>query len=116
MCLTHANYRSRAADTVVAGVRTWVPSGGRATVKQLINHTTGLGYWFWNSDLVRWESATGTPNVLSGSNVIFTAPMMADPGIRTPYSFGRSITFGICRTNERFIFRVRATAFRLCRA
>ncbi len=25
----------------------------RATVKQLITHTAGLGYWFWNADLVR---------------------------------------------------------------
>jgi methyl acetate hydrolase len=58
----------------------------KATVKQLITHTTGLGYWFWNADLLRWETATGTPNVLSGSNVIFTAPMMADPG--TTYIYG----------------------------
>ncbi len=57
----------------------------RATVKQLITHTAGLGYWFWNADLVRWESATGTPNVLSGSNVVFTAPLLADPGTRFEY-------------------------------
>lgn len=57
----------------------------RATVKQLITHTAGLGYWFWNADLVRWESVTGTPNVLSGSNVIFTAPLVADPGTKFEY-------------------------------
>jgi len=44
-----------------------------------------LGYWFWNADLVRWESVTGTPNVLSGSNVIFTAPLVADPGTKFEY-------------------------------
>jgi len=49
-------------------------------VKQLITHTTGLSYWIFDEDLVRWESSTGTPNVLSGANVIFTAPMTADPG------------------------------------
>ena len=27
-----------------------------------------------------WERATGTPNVLSGSDVVFDAPMVADPG------------------------------------
>ena len=58
----------------------------RATVKQLITHTSGLGYWFWSEDLVRWEAATGTPNVLSGANVVFTAPMLADPG--TTYIYG----------------------------
>ena len=57
----------------------------KATVKQLITHTAGLGYWFWNADLVRWEAATGTPNVLSGSNVIFGAPLIADPGTKLEY-------------------------------
>lgn len=57
----------------------------RATVKQLITHTAGLGYWFFNADLVRWEAATGTPNVLSGSDVVFTAPLVADPGTRFEY-------------------------------
>jgi methyl acetate hydrolase len=61
------------------------PAASRATVQQLITHTTGLTYWFWNADLVRWEEATGTPNVLSGSNVIFTAPMVADPGTKFEY-------------------------------
>ena len=58
----------------------------KATVRQLVTHTAGLGYWFFNKNLVRWESATGTPNVLSGSNVIFTAPLVADPG--TVYEYG----------------------------
>lgn len=57
----------------------------QATVKQLITHTAGLGYWFWNADLVRWEASTKTPNVLSGSNVIFSAPLVADPGTRLEY-------------------------------
>ena len=61
------------------------PPASRATVKQLMTHTTGLGYWFWSAELQRWEAATGTPPVLSGSNVIFTAPMLADPGTRFEY-------------------------------
>jgi CubicO group peptidase (beta-lactamase class C family) len=61
------------------------PPASRATVEQLITHTAGLGYWFWNADLVRWESATGTPNVLSGSDAIFTAPLVADPGTKLEY-------------------------------
>src|SRR3954453_11315593 len=32
----------------------------RATVHPLVTHTSGLGYWFWNEHLVRWEAATGT--------------------------------------------------------
>lgn len=57
----------------------------KATVKQLVTHTTGLGYWFFNDEITRWEQVTGTPNVLSGSNVIFTAPLVADPGTRFEY-------------------------------
>src|ERR671925_571920 len=61
------------------------PPASQATVKQLVTHTTGLAYWFWNHDIARWEALTGTPNVLSGENVIFTAPLVADPGTRFEY-------------------------------
>jgi CubicO group peptidase (beta-lactamase class C family) len=62
------------------------PPASKATVRNLITHTSGAAYWFWNADIVRWEAATGTPNVLSGDNVIFTAPLVADPG--TAYVYG----------------------------
>ena len=62
------------------------PPASKATVKQLITHTAGLGYWFFSPDLVRWEAATGTPNVLSGSEVVFGAPLIADPG--TGFEYG----------------------------
>ena len=57
----------------------------RATVKHLMTHTSGLGYWLWSDELVRWEAATGTPNVVSGSNAIFGAPLLTDPGTRFTY-------------------------------
>jgi methyl acetate hydrolase len=62
------------------------PPASKATVHHLVTHTSGASYWFWNADIVRWEAATGTPNVLSGDNVIFTAPLVADPG--TTYEYG----------------------------
>ena len=46
----------------------------QATVKNLVTHTSGLGYWFFNPQLVRWEEATGVPNVVAGSRASFTAP------------------------------------------
>jgi CubicO group peptidase (beta-lactamase class C family) len=58
----------------------------KATVRQLASHTAGASYWFWNQDIVRWEEVTGTPNVTSGDEVIFTAPLVADPG--TTYEYG----------------------------
>jgi len=57
----------------------------KATVHHLVTHTSGLAYWFFNADIVRWEEATGTPNVLSGSNAIFAAPLVADPGAQYEY-------------------------------
>jgi methyl acetate hydrolase len=57
----------------------------RATVQHLVTHTSGLTYWFWNSEMVRWETATGTPNVLSGSRTCLRAPLVADPGTRFEY-------------------------------
>lgn len=56
------------------------PAGGRATVRQLITHTAGLGYWFVNPDLARWQEVTDTPNVFSGLDAIFGAPLANDPG------------------------------------
>lgn len=35
---------------------------------------------------MRWESATGTPNVLAGSSVSFAAPLVAHPG--TTFEYG----------------------------
>jgi CubicO group peptidase (beta-lactamase class C family) len=61
------------------------PPASQATVGQLLTHTTGLSYWFWNGDIVRWQAVTGTPNVMSGVGAIFKAPLIADPGTRCEY-------------------------------
>ena len=57
----------------------------RATVRQLMSHTAGLGYWFWNPDLVRWHEVSGVPNVVAGLASTFTTPLVADPGTRFDY-------------------------------
>jgi CubicO group peptidase (beta-lactamase class C family) len=56
-----------------------------ATVRQLVTHTAGLAYWFWDKDLARYERVTGLPNVASGSPASFGAPLVADPGTRFTY-------------------------------
>jgi CubicO group peptidase (beta-lactamase class C family) len=61
------------------------PPRSKATVRQLASHTSGLSYWFWNADIVRWQELTGTPTVMSGDAAIFTAPLVADPGERYEY-------------------------------
>lgn len=61
------------------------PPRSKPTVRQLITHTTGLAYWFWDADVLRWQELTGTPGVMSGSMEIFKAPMVCDPGERFVY-------------------------------
>lgn len=61
------------------------PPASRATVRHLVTHTSGLGYWFWNEDLARYEKVTGLPNVVPGRLDAFKAPMVADPGTRFVY-------------------------------
>lgn len=56
-----------------------------ATVKHLVTHTSGLSYWFWNADILRWEKVTGTGNALSGTIDTFDAPLVSDPGSRFEY-------------------------------
>ncbi|SFO39049.1 CubicO group peptidase, beta-lactamase class C family [Pseudonocardia ammonioxydans] len=55
-----------------------------ATVRNLVTHTSGLGYWFFDEDLARYEKIAGIPNVLGGAGA-FAAPMLHDPGDRFTY-------------------------------
>jgi CubicO group peptidase (beta-lactamase class C family) len=57
----------------------------QATVHQLMTHTAGFGYWFWDADIDRYEQVTGVPNIMPGSADVFTAPLLSDPGTRFEY-------------------------------
>jgi CubicO group peptidase (beta-lactamase class C family) len=54
------------------------PPASRATVRQLVTHTAGFAYAFWNAKLARWSAANP-----AGS--LFTVPMVADPGATFEY-------------------------------
>ncbi len=62
-----------------------VPSQ-KATVKQLITHTAGLGYWFWDAAVLAWERAVGAPKPMSGLRAVLDAPLVAEPGSAFEYS------------------------------
>ncbi len=83
-------YRPEFADLpVLEGFDGDVPrlraAASRATVLHLVTHTSGLGYWFWNTDIDRFEQVTGIPNVLPGSAEMFKSPLVFDPGARFEY-------------------------------
>jgi CubicO group peptidase (beta-lactamase class C family) len=60
----------------------------KATVKQLITHTSGLGYWFWNRDVLAWERAVRAPAAMSGLRAVLDAPLVAEPGSAFIYGNG----------------------------
>ena len=57
----------------------------QATIRQLMNHTTGLAYWFIDAEMTRWHEATGNPNVFSGLLSSIRLPLIDDPGNRWQY-------------------------------
>ncbi len=64
------------------------PAATRATVRQLLTHTCGLGYAFWDADLHRWHSSDRTGLLPEGLQGVFAAPMVADPGTGFRYGTG----------------------------
>ena len=49
-------------------------------MRHLLTHTSGLGYYFLNADLLRWRREHGT-----GRDKIYSEPLIADPGTRFEY-------------------------------
>jgi CubicO group peptidase (beta-lactamase class C family) len=61
------------------------PPASKATVRQLMSHTAGLGYFFLNAKLLRYHEITGEPNPLTGMKRSLSVPMVNDPGTAWEY-------------------------------
>ena len=61
------------------------PPASKATVRQLMTHSGGLGYFFLNEKLMRYHEVTGEPNPLSGLKRSLLAPLVNDPGTAWEY-------------------------------
>lgn len=62
------------------------PPASEATIRQLLTHTAGAGYWFLNAELVRFHEATGAPNVITGQlDALHGVPLVHDPGTAWEY-------------------------------
>ena len=58
----------------------------QATVRQLLTHTSGLGYTFSNAELLRYQQIEGIPNLLTLTRASLEGlPLIADPGTRWEY-------------------------------
>ena len=65
--------------------RACAPPTTQATVRQLLSHTAGHGYYFLNADLLKYHERTGTPHVLTGLRPPLGTPLLTDPGTRWEY-------------------------------
>src|SRR4029077_11623883 len=62
------------------------PPATQATIRQLMNHTAGHGYWFGSPDLKRYHEVTGVPMPFSGLRASLHTPLLFDPG--TMWNYG----------------------------
>lgn len=61
------------------------PPASQATVRQLMTHTAGCGYFFSNERLLRYLAQTGEPSPLSGEKRSLSVPLVNDPGTAWEY-------------------------------
>jgi CubicO group peptidase (beta-lactamase class C family) len=60
------------------------------TLRHLLTHTSGCGYWFDNPDVLRYHRVTGVPDPLSGSAEMLRMPRLFEAGERWEYGVSRS--------------------------
>ncbi len=58
------------------------------TLRQLLTHTSGFSYEFWNADILRYQQVMGGPGVASGKIASLSTPLLFDPGERWEYGIG----------------------------
>lgn len=55
------------------------------TVRQLLTHTAGFGYEFFNADLMGLVAKKQVPSMMLGDDAFLSAPLLFDPGARWEY-------------------------------
>jgi methyl acetate hydrolase len=55
------------------------------TLRHLLTHTSGCGYWFDNPDVLRYHRVTGVPDPLSGRAETLRVPRLFEAGERWEY-------------------------------
>ena len=65
------------------------PPASDVTVEQLMLHTAGFGYDFFNHDLVQYGEKRDVPSVVSATQASLNSALLFDPGER--WEYGRNI-------------------------
>ncbi len=68
-----------------AGKPLFRPPKSDITTRQLLLHTAGLGYDFFNEDYKRLAEEQGQPSVVTGTKASIATPLLFDPGERWEY-------------------------------
>jgi methyl acetate hydrolase len=55
------------------------------TIRHLLTHTSGCGYWFGNANLARYQEGSDLPDIIESRLGALQAPLMSDPGTRWEY-------------------------------
>lgn len=79
------------------------PATRPVTLHQLLTHTSGVGYEFWDATLLRFRRDTGAPSVLERRLAGLRLPLVFDPGQRWLYGMsgdwvGRAVEAATGRT------------------
>jgi methyl acetate hydrolase len=61
------------------------PATRPVTLRHLLTHTSGCGYWFDNPDVLRYHRVTGVPDPLSGRAETLRVPRLFEAGERWEY-------------------------------
>lgn len=56
------------------------PARSAATLRQVLTHTSGCAYEFWNGPMAKWVRLTGNPGPLSCTREALRRPLVCDPG------------------------------------
>lgn len=61
------------------------PARTSPTVRQLLSHTSGFGYEFFNASLQRYAATGAIPSAMADDDGFLKAPLLFDPGARFEY-------------------------------
>jgi CubicO group peptidase (beta-lactamase class C family) len=55
------------------------------TLRNLLTHSAGFSYEFWNAEIGRYQQVKGVPGIITCENAALTTPLIADPDTRWEY-------------------------------
>ncbi|QKZ17607.1 serine hydrolase domain-containing protein [Streptomyces chartreusis] len=61
------------------------PAATAVTLRNLLSHTAGYAYHFWNADVKRYQETEGLPGIIECREATLATPLVFDPGTKWEY-------------------------------